>query len=225
MNRKPRLILCGLPRRKIHMIDSITKKASAKPTSGETTIGITTLSTIVLQCTAGRGRERGADQTTDQRVRGRRRQAEVPGDEVPGDRADEPGHHDHQAVDGPRAARWSSLTVCATCWPSSAPTKFITAATTSAMRGRQGTRRDRGRDRVGGVVEPVGVVEREGDDDDRDDDREVHAQDSLTAICSTMLATDSNASMASSRESTMSLSLSTSRASYFPLNSLARIRR
>ncbi len=28
-----------------------------------------------------------------------------------------------------------SLTVCATSWPSSAPTKFITAATISAMRG------------------------------------------------------------------------------------------
>ena len=37
-------------------------------------------------------------------------------------------------------------------------------------------------------------------------------QDSLTAICSTMLATFSNASIAPSRDSTMSLSLMTSRA-------------
>ena len=33
------------------MIASISEKASAKPTSGETTIGITTLSTITAQCT------------------------------------------------------------------------------------------------------------------------------------------------------------------------------
>ena len=35
----------------------------------------------------------------------------------------------------PSGGTMVSLTVCATCWPSRAPTKFITAATISAMRG------------------------------------------------------------------------------------------
>ena len=88
-SRKPRLTRCGLRRRKTHRIASISRKASAKPTIGETTIGMTTLSTTVVPVHHGRRRRGRADQPADQGVRGRRRQAEVPGDQVPRDRAEQ----------------------------------------------------------------------------------------------------------------------------------------
>ena len=52
ISRNPRSTLCGERRRKIHMIASIRRNAAVKPTRGEATIGMTTLSTIVLQCTS-----------------------------------------------------------------------------------------------------------------------------------------------------------------------------
>ena len=78
---------------------------------------------------------------------------------------------------------------------------------------RQRTRGDRRRDRVGGVVETVGVVEEEGDAQDDDEPGKLHAQDSLTAIVSTVFATCSKASIACSSWSTTSFSLSTVSAS------------
>ena len=45
------MTLDGDLRRKIHMIASITANAKANPNSGEATIGISTLSQIVGQCT------------------------------------------------------------------------------------------------------------------------------------------------------------------------------
>src|SRR5690606_903273 len=80
----------------------------------------------------------------------------------------------------------------------------------------QGSGGHRGRDGVGRVVEPVCVVEDESDHDDRDDKGELHrvGHDSLTAICSTVLATLSKESTAYSSCSTTSLSLRTVRASY-----------
>ena len=45
------------------------------------------------------------------------------------------GDHDHQAVRARSARLITSLTVLATSWPRKAPTKFITAAITSATRG------------------------------------------------------------------------------------------
>src|SRR5262249_31904590 len=84
--------------------------------------------------------------------------------------------------------------------------------------GRQRPGGDRGGDGVGRVVEPVGVREEEGDADDDDECGGVHpAQDSLTAMVSTVFATCSKASAACSRTSTTCLSLSTSMASYWPL--------
>ena len=63
---------------------------------------------------------------------------------------------------------------------------------------RQGARRHRGRDRVGGVVEAVGVVEDERQDDDRDE--EDHGLGSgqlcLRTMLSMTLATCSHSSMA-----------------------------
>ena len=49
--RKPRKTFCGFRLRKIHMIASITRNAAMKPKIGDSTIGIRTLSTIVVQCT------------------------------------------------------------------------------------------------------------------------------------------------------------------------------
>ncbi len=96
--RKPRLALCGLPpaedphdrqhqrerggegddRRDEHRDDDLVEDRG--PLDG-----------------GARG-DRRADQAADERVRGRGRQAVVPGDQVPGDRAEQSGHHDHQAV-------------------------------------------------------------------------------------------------------------------------------
>ena len=111
------------------------RRPAAKPTIGETTIGITTLSTIVDQCDRRTGGERGTDEPADQGVRRRRRQPEVPGDQVPDDRAEQPGEDDDQALGARSAGRSRSDTVCATFWPRNAPTKFITAARISATRG------------------------------------------------------------------------------------------
>ena len=116
------------------MMASITTKARAKPTSGETTIGITTLSTMVAQCTA-----------------------------VPAARAaptsppisawvDDDGSPKYQVVrfqtiapssparmttspSCPLGGTITSDTVWATFWPRKAPTKFITAARIRATRG------------------------------------------------------------------------------------------
>ena len=48
-SRKPRLARPGLIRRKIHMIASISRKASPKATSGDTIIGIATFSRTTAQ--------------------------------------------------------------------------------------------------------------------------------------------------------------------------------
>ena len=64
----------------------MTRNATMKPTIGDSTIGIRTLSLIAPQSTVAARRERCADESADQGVRRRRRQAEVPGGEVPGDR-------------------------------------------------------------------------------------------------------------------------------------------
>src|SRR5699024_2013329 len=76
-------------------------------------------------------------------------------------------------------------------------------------------------------MKAVGEVKEERDCDRRNDQcqGQGHAQDSLTAICSTVFATDSSASVACSTESTMSLSLRTSSDSYSPLKRFATIRR
>src|SRR4051794_20913985 len=47
----PRLVRFGCARRNSHRMSSITRKAPTKPTNGDSTIGMTTLSTIVDQCT------------------------------------------------------------------------------------------------------------------------------------------------------------------------------
>ena len=56
--------------------------------------------------------------------------------------------------------------VLATAVPAKAPMKLNAAAMSSAYCGPEGPRRDRGRDRVRGVVEAVDVVERDRQRDD-----------------------------------------------------------
>ena len=68
----------------------------------------------------------------------------------------------------------SSLTsplpiVTATAVPANAPMKLNAVAMRMAQPGRQSPRRDRGGDRVGGVVEAVGVVECDRQQDDEDE--------------------------------------------------------
>src|SRR6187200_2363628 len=52
LNLNPRWTFDGERRRKIHMIESITTNAIAKPTSGEATIGMRTFSLMVAQWTS-----------------------------------------------------------------------------------------------------------------------------------------------------------------------------
>ena len=61
--------------------------------------------------------------------------------------------------------------VLATAVPAKAPMKLNAAAIRIGVRGPERPGRDRGRDRVGRVVEAVDVVEDDGEDDD-DDQRE-----------------------------------------------------
>jgi hypothetical protein len=49
--RKPRVSRVGRPRRKIHSRASMTSPARTNPTTGETTIGMITLSTTPLHLT------------------------------------------------------------------------------------------------------------------------------------------------------------------------------
>jgi hypothetical protein len=117
------------------MIASITRKASAKPTTGETTIGRTTLSTTVLQWT------RLPDTSA------------APTRPPISAWEDDDGRPKYQVIRfqtmaPSRAATTTtrpwvfeppgtmiSLTVFATFWPRKAPTKFMTAAMMSATRG------------------------------------------------------------------------------------------
>ena len=121
----------------------------------------------------------------------------------------------------------SAPIVCATRTPAKPPSRFMTAASASAIRGRERAGRHRGGDGVGGVVEPVGVGEAHRQHDDERDRQPVHpAQDSRTAIASTLSATCSNPFAAASSASMMSLCFITVMGSASGvLNSSASIRR
>ena len=171
--RKPRKTLCGFRFRKIHMIASITANAAQKPKTGDSTIGIRTLSTIVAQCTIA--------------------PAAIAAPTRPPIRAcdDEEGRPKYQVIRFQAIA--PSRPARTTTSPAFAGQRrdHVTDGVRDLLaeeradevhdRGqhqgdarRQRTRRHRGGDGVGGVVEAVGVVEDQGDDDDRDDDRELH---------------------------------------------------
>ena len=75
---------------------TIESPASPKASSGATSAGNRTLSTRPSASTALKPAAAtvGPDHAADQRVRGARRKAEVPGDQIPGDRPDQPGEDD-----------------------------------------------------------------------------------------------------------------------------------
>ena len=171
--------------------------------------------------------QRRPAQPADQRVRRRRRQAAPPGEQVPGRGADQGAgtdghargahrHLDDVAADRLRHAhaREPAEQVHHGGQPQGDP------------RG-QGTGRDRRGDRVGGVVETVGVGEPHRQHDDERDRQPVHpAQDSRTAIASTLSATCSKPFAAASSASMMSLCFITVMGSApGVLNSSASIRR
>ena len=86
-------------RTKIHETASISSEPSRKPSSGEMTMNATVFRKPAgIERPGARLGHRRADQAADQRVRGRRRDAVVPGDDVPDDRADQRAEH-HVVVD------------------------------------------------------------------------------------------------------------------------------
>ena len=134
--RNLRWTVFGFCLRNSHMNASISKKARVKPANGEITIGISTLSTIVCQCTVA--------------------PAAMAAPPSPPMSAcdDDDGRPSHQVVrfqmmapsrphitmvrpcSGAKpSVLMVSLTVWATFCPSRPPTKFITAAMMSATRG------------------------------------------------------------------------------------------
>ena len=75
------------------------RRAATNASTGATSAGDDDLvdEPVALDRAGARGDERRARDAADQRVRRARRQAGVPGDEVPGDRADEAGEDDRRA--------------------------------------------------------------------------------------------------------------------------------
>ena len=109
-----------------------------------------------------------ADHAADQRVRGRRRDAEPPGDQVPGDRTDQAGEDrrggDDARIDDPlghgggHGDRDEGAGEIENCGDADSHLRLQRAC------------RDGGRHRVGGVVEAVREVEHECDGHDEHDD-------------------------------------------------------
>ena len=133
-SRNPRVTRPALRWRKIHRIAIITAKASAKPTSGETSIGITTLSMTVDQCTVVPAASAAptsppisawVDDDGSPKYQVIRFQMIAPSS--PAKMTISPSV--------PLGGTITSDTVRATFWPRNAPTKFITAASISATRG------------------------------------------------------------------------------------------
>ena len=111
-----------------------------------------------------------ADQATEEGVRGAGGQAEQPGEQVPDDRADQPGQDDRSG---------DECIVEETAGDGLGDLGGEAGSDEIEHRGQDdgGTRLERtGRDRtghrVGAVVEPVGEVEDEGYGDNRDDDEQ-----------------------------------------------------
>lgn len=134
-SRKPRLTRPGLDRRKIHWIAVMTRNASANPTIGDTTIGMTTLSRMPVHLTVLA--DAMAAPTS-------------PPISACDDDDGRPNHHvmRFQTIAPTSAASTTSSplspsgasmmplpTVCATPVPRNAPMRFIDAAMSRAARG------------------------------------------------------------------------------------------
>ena len=196
---------------------------ASRPTIGEMNIGMTTFSSTPDQMTVGAARERRADHAAEQRVRGGRRQPEVPGDQVPDDRADQRGEQDAHPLARPAGVSISpSLTVLATPLPRKAPARFITAAIASAARGVSARVETEVAIAFAESWKPLVYVKQSATPMVTTSAKvSTRGQDSLTAMVSTVFATCSKASAASSSTSTICLSFSTSMASYLPLKRCA----
>ena len=114
-------------------------------------------------------RHRGARESADERMRGARRQAPVPGDEVPRDRADETceddplvhrGRMHHAFADRGRHADAEA----------ERGDEVEERRPHHRLQRRQDARGDDGGDGVGGVVKAVDEIEDECHEDDEDDD-------------------------------------------------------
>ena len=115
---------------------SISRNARPKPTTGETTIGMSTLSTTVFQCTSAPA---ARAEPTRPPISAWDDEDGSPKYHVVRFQAMAPNRPHITMVrpwlTGNPLVSMTSLTVCATFWPSSAPTKFMTAASIRAMRG------------------------------------------------------------------------------------------
>ena len=173
--RKTRFTRLGERRRITQMITSISPRAIAKPRIGESTPGLTTFSQTPLHWidAPAVGRDRGAGDAADERVARARRQPQEPGDEVPGDRPDEPGEDDAQRhrvrVDDPRRDRRRDLE------RDERAGEVQDGRDEDCRARRERPRRDAGRDGVRRVVEAVREVEEERHRDDRDEREGLHA--------------------------------------------------
>ena len=87
--------------RKIQKIAVISTRPTTRPMSGESTMKISVFVQPREMIALKPGlRDRRAGVAADERVRGARRQAVVPGDQVPDDGADQPGEDDREGDDG-----------------------------------------------------------------------------------------------------------------------------
>ena len=132
--RKARFSRDGLPSRQIQNSAIMNTKPSAKPDDRADDQALDHLDQPgdVDRPAPGVGHRR-ADQAAHQRVRRGRGDAEVPGDQVPDDRAQQ-GRQDHDLRDRRPAAISPLPIVAATAVPVSAPTKFSRAARRIAVR-------------------------------------------------------------------------------------------
>ena len=127
---------------------------------------------VPLDRVPARGRDRRADHPADQRVRRTRRDAEVPGEQVPDDPARQAGGH-HCQRDQLVSTRPLAI-VAATASERNAPTRLSTPERPTATRGAERSGGDRGGHRVARVMEAVGEVETQRGHDHQGQQQIVH---------------------------------------------------
>ena len=155
-------------------------------------------------------RHRRAGVAADERVRRARGQAVVPRDQVPDDRAHQPGK-DHREADDRDVDEAGADGLGDRRAEGERGDEVEERRPDDGLARRQHPRRHDGGDRVGGVVKAVDEVENERDDDQRDDCEKVgihpRGQACLTTTPSSTLATSSQRSVAASRKSRISFHL------------------
>ena len=171
---KPRLSRCGFALRK-HPHDRRASAGTPRPkaTTGDTNIGMTTFCSTVSQETvtpaaiaAPTRPPMRACEEDDGRPKYQVMRFQLMAPSSPAMTITRPW--------APVPGSMVSETVVATFWPEERANEVHDRGQRERHARGQRPRRHRGGDGVGGIVEAVGVVEGERDDDDRDDDREVH---------------------------------------------------